>query len=78
MTLLKAGINRIMDSDIFQHDPDLKNEFICSTFVAEMLSMANIRLFKNGFIPAPSDFKSHRKLRYEFRGNLQNHWKRVG
>ena len=77
LTLLKATINQLTGLRIFEHDESLRNEYICSTFVAELLRTANIRLFRDDRIPAPHDFKGNRALKYEYRGTFRSHAKRI-
>lgn len=78
LTLLKATINQLLGVKVFEHDETLRNEYICSTFVAELLRTANIKLFRDDRIPAPHDFKGNKALKYEFRGTFRSHAKRLG
>jgi hypothetical protein len=78
LTLLKATINQLTGVKIFEHDETLRNEYICSTFVAEILRIANVKLFRDDRIPAPHDFKGNRALKYEFRGTFRSYAKRLG
>lgn len=77
MTLLKTVVNQIVGRVIFPEDRNLRDEYICSTFVAEMLRIANVELFKDGRIPAPHDFKGHRVLKYEYRGTARTIPKKI-
>jgi hypothetical protein len=72
LTLLRVTMNRLFNTKVFSNDEDSEKEYICSTFVSEIFSFANVNLFKRGFIPSPDDYKRNRFLKYEFRGSLRN------
>ena len=72
LTLLRVTMNRLFNTKVFSKDEDAEKEYICSTFVSEVFSFANVNLFKRGFIPSPDDYKRNRFLKYEFRGSLKN------
>ena len=73
VTLAKGAFNRIIGKEMFSLSPDEKNEFICSTFVNEVLKNGGIKIFEDGYIPSPGDFISHKLLKFVYRGKLHKY-----
>ena len=70
VTLAKGAFNRIIGREMFSLTPDEKNEFICSTFVSEVLKNGGVKVFEDGYIPSPGDFVGHKLLKFVYRGKL--------
>lgn len=69
LSLAMAAFNKLVGREIFEDDVD-GTEFICSTFVTEVLRGVGIDLFDKGKIVVPSDFMKNKKLRFERRGTI--------
>lgn len=64
INMIKSGINLITRRPMFTNVD--KESMICSQFVQDILSSANIKLLKDNRIMTPRDFMFRRALRFEY------------